>query len=317
MMGIRVLATGSCLPTRVVTNDDMSRIVDTSDEWITKRTGIKERRRCTTESHLDLSRAAAEQALTRAGIDRSLVGACVVATVAADFLTPSCGALLQKALGLPEETPCFDVNAACAGFLYALRAAQGMLTPERPYGVVVGCERLTKITDYTDRSTCVLFGDGAGAVVVEASADAPDLYADLGARTDPEDLYIPGAWDERPSYIHMAGTPVFKFAVDIVPKSITRVLGRAGLTMDQVDWVVLHQANERIIDHVVKKMEIPSEKVFKNIEQYGNMSAACIPVGLDDLYTSGKLRPGMRALCVGFGGGLTWGGGLITIGGIQ
>lgn len=316
MMGLNVIATGSCLPPAVVTNEDMRKIVDTSDEWIVKRTGIRERRRCTTESHQDLAAAAAAQALERAGIDRARVGACVVATICADHLTPSCGAMLQRTLGLPEETPCFDVNAACSGFLYALRIVQGLLTAERPYGVVVGCERLSKLTDYTDRGTCVLFGDGAGAVVVEAKPEAQDLCAVLGARSDDEVLFIPGAVDPAPSYIHMAGTTVFKFAVEVVPQCVERVLQKAGITMDQVDLVVLHQANERIIDHVAKKMEIPPEKVFKNIEWYGNMSSACIPVALDDLYRAGRLRAGMKIVSVGFGGGLTWGGGLIEIGGI-
>ena len=317
MMGIRLLTTGSFLPPKVVTNDDMSRIVETSDEWITKRTGIKERRYCVEETHLDLATAAAKQALERAGIDRSLVGACVVTTVCGDYLTPSCACMLQKALDLPELTACLDINAACAGFAYGLRVIQGLLTPERPYGLVVSCETLSRLSDFTDRTTCVLFGDGAGAALVQASPDADDLHAVLGSRSDDQVLYAPGAADPAPSYIHMAGQPVFKFAVDIIPRTMEGILEKAGMTLDQVDWVVLHQANERIIDHVVRKMEIPPEKVFKNIARYGNMSSACIPIALDDLYTAGQLRPGMKVLCVGFGGGLTWGGCLIEIGGIQ
>lgn len=317
MRGIRIIATGSALPSQIVTNDDLSKIVETSDEWIVKRTGIRERRKCVTESHLDLAAGAAAQALERAGIDREKIGVCVVATAAADFLTPSCAALLQAALNLPETTPCFDISAACSGFLYALRVTQGMLSDEKPYGIVIGCETLSRLTDYTDRGTCVLFGDGAGAVIVESAEDAPDICADLGARTNPEVLYINGATDEAPSHIHMLGTDVFKFAVGIIPKSISRVLERARVDISDVDYFVLHQANERIIDHVMKKMELPEEKVFKNIAHYGNMSAACIPIGIDDLYTAGRLQQGMRLMCVGFGGGLTWGGGLITIGGIR
>ena len=316
-MGIRIIATGSCLPKKVVTNDDLSKIVDTSDEWITKRTGIKERRYCETETHLDLAVAAGRQALERSGIDRTKIGACIVTTIGADHVTPSCACLLQKALDLPELTPCFDMNSACAGFPYGLRVMQGMLTPERPYGLLVSCETLTRFTDFTDRSTCVLFGDGAGAAVLEWSADAPDLGAVLGARSDDKVLYAPGAGSPEPSYIRMEGQPVFKFAVDIIPKCISGVLENTGLTLDQVDYLVMHQANERILDHVIRKMEIPAEKAYKNIAHYGNMSSACIPVALNDLYEVGKLRPGMKVLCVGFGGGLTWGGGLIEIGGIS
>ncbi len=313
--GIRIAATGACLPARVVTNDDLSRLVDTSDEWITKRTGIRERRYCEQETHLDLAAAAARRALERAGIDRSRLGACIVTTVAGDHVTPSCACMLQKALDLPELTPCFDMNSACAGFPYGLRVMQGMLTPERPYGLLVSCEVLTRLTDFTDRSTCVLFGDGAGAVVVEASDQAQDLCAVLGARSDDQVLTIDGAAEPH-SYIHMEGQPVFKFAVDIIPRCMEGVLTRAGITLEQVDWVVMHQANERIIDHVVRKMGIPPEKVFKNIARYGNMSSACIPIALNDLWEAGQLHPGMRVLCVGFGGGLTWGGCLIEMGGI-
>ena len=190
-----------------------------------------------------------------------------------------------------------------------------MLTPERPYGLVISCEILTRLTDFTDRTTCVLFGDGAGAVVVEATEDAHDICAVLGARGDDQVLYISGATQPEPSYIRMEGQAVFKFAVDIIPRCIQGVLEQAGKTMEQVDFVVMHQANERIIDHVVRKMEIPAEKVFKNIAEYGNMSSACIPVALNDLYELGRLKPGMQVVCVGFGGGLTWGGCLIEIGG--
>ncbi len=317
MRGIRLLATGACLPPKVVTNEDMSRIVDTSDEWITKRTGIKERRKCVTETHLDLAAGAARQALERAGIDRTRIGACIVTTICADRITPTCACMLQKTLDLPEETVCFDLNAACAGFVYGLRVMQGMLTEEKPYGLVVSSEVLTRLTDYTDRSTCVLFGDGAGAVVVEGSDEAPDVCAALGSRSDNEVLYIPNGTGPEKPYIHMDGRPVFKFAVDIIPRCIDAVLRRAGLTVDSLDWIVMHQANERIIDHVVKHAGLPADKVYKNIARIGNISSACIPTALNDIYEAGGLRPGGKVLVVGFGGGLTWGGALIEIGGIH
>ncbi len=315
--GIRIIATGGCLPEKVVTNDDLSKIVDTSDEWITKRTGIHERRRCVTETHLDLAAAAARQALERAGIDRAQLGVCLVTTVAGDTITPSTACMLQKVLDLPEDAACFDLNAACAGFPYGLRVTEGLLTEDRPYGLIVSCEVLTRLTDYTDRSTCVLFGDGAGAVVVQQSPDAPEICAVLGSRGDNQALYIDGAPGAGAPYIHMQGQPVFRFAVDAMPRCSLAVLEKAGVTMDRVDWVVMHQANERIIDHVIRKMELPPEKVYKNIARYGNMSSACIPVALNELYEAGRLRSGMKVLCVGFGGGLTWGGCLIEIGGIS
>lgn len=315
MKGIKILATGGCLPAKIVTNEDMSRIVDTSDEWIVKRTGIRERRHCVEETHLELAVAAARQALERAGIDRTKLGVCLVTTVGGDHLTPSCACMLQKALDLPEYTPCFDLNAACAGFPYGLRVAQGMLSEEKPYGLVVSCETLSRFTDFTDRGTCVLFGDGAGAAVVKASEEASDIYAVMGARSDDQVLYIPGAWKEDASVIRMDGREVFKFAVDIIPKCIQSILEQANMSLEQVDWVVMHQANERILDHVARKMDLPAEKVFKNIASYGNMSSACIPVALNDLYESGCLRPGAKVICVGFGGGLTWSGCMIEMGG--
>lgn len=315
-MGIKIRATGSSLPSSVVTNDDMGRIVETSDEWITTRTGIKERRHCVPgETHHQLALDAARRALEAAGIDRTKLAACIVATISADHLTPSCACMLQRDLELPEETACFDLNAACAGFLYAVRTAQGFLTPGKPYALVVGCEVLSRLTDFTDRSTCVLFGDGAGAVVLELDENAPQMCAVLGSRGDDQVLFIPGATSPEPPYIHMNGQAVFKFAVEIIPDCIAALLKQADLSMDAVDWVILHQANERIIDHVVRKMKIPAEKVFKNIAHYGNTSAASIPIALDELNAAGRLKAGQRALCVGFGGGLIWAGVLITIGG--
>lgn len=313
--GIKLIATGAYLPEKIVTNEDMARIVDTSDEWITKRTGIKTRHYCDGETHLEMATAAARQALERAGIDRTKLGACVVSTVGADRVTPTCACMLQAALDLPELTPCLEINAACAGFPYALRVVQGLLTDERPYGLVVSAEMLTRLTDFTDRSTCVLFGDGAGAAVVERSPDAEDIHAVLGSRSNGQVLYIEGVWEDHAACIHMEGQPVFKFAVHIIPECIEGILQDAGRTMEEVDLVVMHQANERILDHVVSRMGLPPEKVYKNISRIGNISSACIPVALNELYEAGRLTPGTRVLCVGFGGGLTWGGCLIEMGG--
>lgn len=316
-MGIEIIATGKALPQKIVTNEDMSRMVDTSDEWIVKRTGIHTRRYAGAETHRELCLAAARQAMDRAAVSKDQIGAIVVATLGGDFITPSCACQLQASLHLPEEIICFDLNAACAGFLYALKAIQGLLTPEKPYGLVVGCELLTKLTDFTDRSTCVLFGDGAGAVVVRGGAEIPDNGMVLGSRGDSEVLYVPGIAAEEPSHIHMNGTAVFKFAVDIIAQCLRQVCEKTGTAMADADYVVFHQANERIIDHAAKKLHLPEEKVPKIIAEYGNISAACIPIVLDELFEAGKLTPGKRVLCVGFGGGLSWAGGLFTIGGTK
>lgn len=315
--GIKLLSTGSALPAKVVTNDDLSRMVDTSDEWIVKRTGIRERRHCVEENQFSLAAAAAKAALGRAGVDPERVAACIVTTICADNISPSCACLLQRELGLPEGTVCFDLNGACAGFVYGLQVISGLLTEEKPYGILVSSETLSRLSDFTDRSTCVLFGDGAGAAVVGLSDSLYGLCADFGSRSNREVLYIPSATANELSYIHMEGQPVFKFAVDIIPRCIGRVLQQAGLTMDDVDLVVMHQANARIIDHVAKHLKLPPEKCFKNIDRYGNMSSACIPIALDDLYRAGRLSAGMRLLPVGFGGGLTWGGALLEVGDIK
>ena len=315
MSGLKLLGTGSGLPGEILTNDDLARMVDTSDEWITTRTGISSRRRCGPgESHNGLCLQAARQALERAGVGPEEIGVCIVATLTPDRLTPATACVLQKELGMGEDTVCFDLNAACSGFVYALHTAQCLLAAApRRFGLVIGAEVLSRVTDYTDRSTCVLFGDGAGAAVVEWREDYPSICAVLGCRGNTEALRIPGVASGAPSYIHMEGQPVFRFAVETVPKCITQVLDKAGLTADDVDRFVFHQANQRIIDMAVKKLKLPPEKCTGNIARTGNTSAASVPILLDELVSQGALRSGQRALCVGFGGGLTWAGALLEL----
>ena len=315
MNGIKLLSTGSAVPSRVVTNDDLAKIVDTNDEWISTRTGIRSRRHCGEgESHTSLCLSAARQALGRSGVKPEDVGVCIVATLTPDWLTPAAACLLQKELGLPEDTVCFDLNAACSGFVYALHTAQCLLAAApRKFGLVLGAEVLSRITDFTDRGTCVLFGDGAGAAVVEWREDYPSLHAVLGCRGNDEVLCAPGVHREKPSYIHMDGQPVFRFAVDAVPRCAREVLSRAGLTPAEVDRFVFHQANQRIIDFAVKKLGIDPARCAGNIERTGNTSAASVPLLLDELITAGALRSGQKALCVGFGGGLTWAGALLEL----
>ena len=258
MNGIKLISTGSAVPKKVVTNDDLAKIVDTNDEWISTRTGIRSRRYCTDgESHTSLCLAAARQALERGGVTPGEIGICLVATVTPDFLSPAAACLLQKELGFPEDTICFDLNAACSGFVYALHTAECLLasTP-RKYGLVLGAEILSRVMDFGDRSTCVLFGDGAGAALVEWGANYPSLHAVLGCRGNSEVLYVPGVNTAAPPHVHMDGQSVFRFAVEAVPRCAREVLDRTGLTPEDIDLFVFHQANQRIIDFAVKKLGI-------------------------------------------------------------
>ena len=315
MNGLKLVSTGSAMPKGVVTNEDLTKIVDTSDEWITTRTGIHTRRRCGEgESHTQLCLAAARQALERAGIAPEAVGVCLIATFTGDHLNPATACILQKELGFPEDTVCFDLNAACSGFVYALHTAQCLLAAApRKFGLVLGAEVLSRVTDYTDRSTCILFGDGAGAAVVEWGEDYPSIHAVLGCRGDADVLYTPGVNTGAPSYIHMEGQSVFRFAVETVPRCISQVLEQAGLGVEDVDRYVFHQANQRIIDLAERKLGLPPEKCTGNIARTGNTSAASVPLLLHELVSTGALRSGQRALCVGFGAGLTWAGALLEM----
>ena len=315
MNGIKLLGMGRAVPDQIMTNEMFAQRVDTSDAWITSRTGIRERRYCVDETHTQLCCAAARRALETSGVSPTEVGAVIVATVTPDWLTPAAACLVLRELGLPEDTVCFDLNAACSGFLYGLHTMECLLAAaERKVGIVIGGEVLSRLVNGEDRSTCILFGDGAGAAVVESRADYPSLCACLGVRGEEKILNIPGVNTGRPSLIHMEGTAVFKFAVETVPQCMDAVLAKAGLGVEDVDLFVFHQANARIIDLVAKKYHIPPEKYPKNIDRYGNTSAASIPLLLAELWENGSLRPGERALCVGFGGGLTWGGALIERG---
>ena len=315
MSGIKLIGTGSALPAQEVTNFDLEKKVDTSDEWITTRTGIKSRHYCGEgEHHLSLCLAAARQAMERSGVTPAEVGVCLVATLTQDTMTPSAACVLQKELGLPEDTVCFDLNAACAGFVYGLHIAQCLLAEcDRKYGLVIGCEVLSRITDFTDRSTCVLFGDGAGAAVVQWGEDYPSLCAVMGSRGNRQSLMIPGVNTGAPSYIHMDGKEVFRFAVEVLPRCAKEVAAKAGISLDQVDHFVFHQANQRILDFAIKKLKLDPKKCAGNIAHTGNTSAASVPILLDELVRSGQLHSGQKVLCAGFGGGLTWAGALLQL----
>lgn len=316
MSGIKILGTGHTLPENIVSNQWFADRLDTNDDWISSRTGIQNRRHCGDgESHTGLCTQAAQLALENAGISSDQIGICIVATVTPDTVTPAAACMVAKNLGLAEDTLCFDLNAACTGFLYALHTAQCLLVAsQRKYALVIGGEVLSRILDMEDRGTCILFGDGAGAVIAQWGAEFPSIHAQLGCRGDDKILTIAGPGTGTPPKIQMEGTAVFKFAVEAVPKCVNQVLTAADCGIDDVDFFVFHQANARIIDLVVRKFGIPEEKYFKNIQHYGNTSAASIPIVLSELCQQGRIAKGSRVLCVGFGGGLTWGGGLITFG---
>ena len=310
MNGIKLRGAGRCLPERVVTNGDLAKIVETDDAWITSRTGIRHRHHIAGgETLTALTAEACRRALADAGVTADRIGACIVATVTPETLVPSAACCLQRELGLPEDIPCFDLNAACTGFLYALHTMECLLNAsDRPYGLVVGAEQLSRVVNWQDRGTCILFGDGAAAAVVECREGWPSIGAVLGSHGNDELLRLPGAETGERSLIHMEGTKVFKFAVEAVPWCMDRVLEKAGKTIEDVDFFVFHQANARIIDLAVRRYGIPPEKYYKNIQEYGNTSAASIPLVLGDLREQGRIGSGSRLLIVGFGGGLTWGG---------
>ena len=309
MKGFQLLATGGALPGRTVTNDDLSRMVDTSDDWITSRTGIRTRHWCTEgESAATLAIAAAKQALARSGLAPADIACCICATLSAPDATPSVACQVQAALGLPETCPALDINAACSGFLYGTAVARGLLaTLGGQYALVIGCEALSRLMDPADRSTCVLFGDGAGAAIFELAADPTPFAVMLGARGDAA-IHAGGPSRAGSAPITMDGRAVFRFAVDALPKCLHAVLDETQLTLDDLSWVVCHQANSRIIDHCVKALQTDPAKFYKNMDRHGNTSAASIPVALNELAESGQLQPGQLLACIGFGGGLTWGG---------
>lgn len=308
MMGLKFISTGRCIPEKVVTNDDLSQLVDTSDEWIRTRTGISQRHFCDGESAVDLAVGAARQALERSGVRPEDIGVCVVATCTPEHAAPSDACMVQAALGIPEDVPCFDLNAGCTGFLYGLETVRGMLAlSRRPYALLVGCEQLSRVLDMTDRSTCVLFGDGAGAAVL--TLDDGLWEAMLGSRGNWEILWVDGPGPDTAA-VHMDGQGVYRFAVEAIPSCARTLLERSGLTLDDIDWIVPHQANRRIIETAAKRLHAPIEKFYQNMERYGNTSAASIPIALDEMNTAGLLKRGQRVMCIGFGAGLTWGGAL-------
>jgi 3-oxoacyl-[acyl-carrier-protein] synthase-3 len=323
--GARVSITGlGChVPERVLTNAELSKLVDTSDEWIIERTGIRERRIAAPEEALsDLALPAAEQALDAAGARAEDVDLLIVATVTPDMAFPSTGAILADQLGA-KDAAAYDLSAGCTGFMYAIAQAHGMVAAGlAKKALVVGGDVLSKIMNWNDRTTCVLFGDGAGAVVLERVDEGGFLGFELGADGGGgNDLSLPAGGSRLPSsaetvangahYVQMNGREVFKFATRVLVSSAEALLAECGASVDDVDVYVPHQANVRIIDHATKKLGVDPARVVVNVDRYGNTSSGSIPLALADAQADGRLREGQLVLMTGMGAGLTWGSGLL------
>jgi 3-oxoacyl-[acyl-carrier-protein] synthase-3 len=314
---IGITGLGVYVPDRVFTNKDLEQFVDTTDEWIVERTGIRERRFATEEQALtDIAEPAAIAALADAGVDASSIDLIVVATVTPDMMFPTSSALLADSLGMPDAAA-YDLLAGCTGFMYALAQAYSMISSGlSKRALVVGGDVLSKILDWTDRSTLVLFGDGAGAVVLEPVKTGGFLGFELGADGGGGDsLWLPGSgsrhFENADKLVKMNGREVFKFATRVMVSSASKVLDQCGLTVDDVDVYVPHQANRRIIDHAAGKLGIPAEKIVVNVDRYGNTSSGSIPLALADAAADGRLHEGELVLMTGMGAGLTWGSALI------
>lgn len=298
------------VPPRAVTNDDLSRMVETNDEWIRQRVGVVERRVSTDEWTSEMATKAAVAALENAGVEPAELDLILAATVSGETVSPSVSAMVQHNLG--ATCPAFDINAACSAFIFLLETAAGFFARGKAQRVlVVGAERLSGILDWTDRSTCIIFGDGAGAAVLTSGDGYLDSTLTVAGGDDVIKIpHFPGSspFFEREiesPYIHMKGQETFKYAVNAMSGDITTLLTRNALTADDIKYIVPHQANRRIIDFTAKKLGIPAEKFYVNIEKYGNTSSASVPIALDELNRAGALEPGDLVILSAFGGGLT------------
>lgn len=321
-MRAKIIGTGSYLPEKVITNDYLSTIVDTSDEWIKSRTGIKQRHVVSgEETSAFMAAKAGERALADAGYKPEDIDLIIVATCTADTLVPSTACDIQGRLGAVNAA-CFDMNCACSGFVYALSTADSFFqTGTFRNALVVGVESLSRIVNWKDRSTCVLFADGAGAAVVEAASEGL-MTMDLGSDGSKSSaLYVKNRENNNPfdpgekpmDYLYMDGAAVFKFAVRVVPKSIERCLEKAGLGVDDIDYFILHQSNIRINQDIAKKLNVPIEKFPSNIDRCGNTSGASIPILLDESRKNGLLKAGDVVVLSGFGAGLTWASAVVKL----
>ena len=325
MNHVKIIGTGSAAPDKVLSNNDLETLVETSDDWITARTGIKERRIADENTaSSDLGYEASVKALESANIDASEIDGIIVGTITPDFLFPSTACLLQSKLGA-RGVLAFDISAGCSGFLYALHVGYGMITGGTADKLlIVGAETLSRVVDYEDRSTCILFGDGAGATVISRS-DEPGILSSI-MNSDGKDwqlLYQPGGGSRIPAteesirnkehFLKMEGKDVFKVAVKSMENATVEVIKDANLDPSDIDLLIPHQANYRIIEAIRKRLDMPEEKVFCNLDRYGNTSSASVPIALDEAIKIGKAKKGDTVLFAAFGAGFTWGASIVKL----
>lgn len=321
MLNTGIRAVDYYAPSKVVTNDDMSLVVDTSDEWIYSRTGIKHRHLSTGEDTSDLCVKVARGLVEKSGIDPIDIDLIIVGTITPDYATPSTACIVQGAIGAVNAFA-FDISAACSGFVYALSIADKFIKSGKcKNAMVIGAETLSKIVDWSDRSTCVLFGDGAGGVIAEARQEGGIIAEDIhskgqdalkmtGNERKPSNMVYKPEGENNP-YLVMDGRAIFNFATRAVPHSVNELLAKSGLSADDIKYIIPHQANSRIIDIVARKLNIPIEKFYLNIDEYANTSAASIPLALGEMESKGLIKKGDKIILTGFGAGLTWGSMLI------
>lgn len=306
---LHVVGTGRYVPPHKLTNADLEKMVETSDEWIVSHTGIHTRHIAKEEKTSDMATKAALQALAKSNYDKNLIDVIIVATITGETTTPSMANLVQAKLDLNHRPiMCFDVNAACTGFIYALDVASALLDSKRYHSaLVIGVESLSKIMDYSDRNTCILFGDGAGAMIVTRGSAQEGAYFFSASEGDIEDTLTVC------KTLTMKGPKVYRFAVNIVESCIRKTLQETKLTFEEIAKIIPHQANLRILASVAESLQVSLDKFFINLSKYGNTSAASIPLAIDEYLEQSPRQKGQRLLCVGFGGGLTWGTALITL----
>jgi len=319
MIRSRIAGTGSYLPPRIVTNDELAQRIDTSDAWIQERTGIKQRHIAeASQTSSDLALQASRRALEAAALKAADIDLIVVATSTPDFVFPSTACLLQAKLGV-KGCPAFDVQAVCSGFVYGLGIADNFIragTHKR--ALVIGAEVFSRILDWNDRGTCVLFGDGAGAVVL-AAAERPGVHATVlhADGSQAGILSVPGNVSGGrivgSPFLQMQGNQVFKFAVKALDEVTRETVAAAGMTLEDIDWLIPHQANVRILEATAKRLGLPRERLVVTVDHHANTSAASVPLALDEFVRAGKIRPGHRVMLQGVGGGFTWGASLVTM----
>ena len=309
----RIAGTGSYLPKKILSNADLEKMIDTTDEWIFSRTGIRERHIAAKSEHTsDLALEAAKKAIASAGIDANQIDLIIIATTTPDKIFPSVATMVQRKLGI-AGCPAFDIQAVCSGFVYALATADNFIKAGgTKCALVIGAEIFSRITDYTERGNCILWGDGAGAVILQASYEQGIISTHLHADGNYEKmLHVPRKHDGTPDTVHMEGNAVFKMAVNTLDQIVDETLAANNMQKSDIDWLVPHQANIRILQATAKKLDMPMDKVVVTVDKHGNTSAASIPLALDVAVRDGRIKRGDVILMEAFGGGFTWGSALI------